>query len=162
MRKSTNLLPILAAATAIPHLLFWWFSPTDDNSLFIYIAGALITAALPAVYYITYLKSSLRETACVGIAAAALDVLSILVCALLLWRKASIRTAVFSLLLITTVSFIVLFPLVSSLLNQKAHGVSPVDKVRREHTAKPPAHQQSRPKSGRAENSPPPIPPRKR
>ncbi len=125
-RKNYSLIPFLAAIVMIPQFLFWWLAPAAAAARFaVYIGGTLLTAGIPAAYFVTYWNSSLRRAAGLSVVCGILEAAVVAVSALLLGIDASVRSAVFALIITALVCLIALIPLINSALKQQMQGVRP-------------------------------------
>ena len=68
--KNITIIPVLAAIVLIPQLLFWWLAPDLEARWVVYIAGTVLTAGIPAAFFMTWRKTDIRRTAALLIVSA--------------------------------------------------------------------------------------------
>ena len=126
--KNRIVLPVLAAITAIPQLLFWWLAPASAAAhMPVFIGGTLLTIGIAAAYFATYCNSDLRKTAGLAVVSLILDATIVIIAALLLANNASARSAVFALAIVAMACLIVLVPMIHSVLKAQITGVHPAN-----------------------------------
>lgn len=122
--RNPSLIPILAAIVMIPQLLFWWLAPGAAAArLAVYIGGSLLTLAIPLCWLLTCWNSNLRKTAGLSLVAGVLELAVVVLSAVLLAINATVRSAVFALLILALVCLILLLPLICAALKQPWQGI---------------------------------------
>lgn len=124
--KNYSLIPVIVAIVIIPQLLFWWLAPsTADSYMAVYVGSTILTIAVPVAAFMTYWFSNLRRSAGLFVVSGILEILTISLAILLLGTNASVRTAIFSMVITALVCSMVLIPMIHSVLKSQRQGVIP-------------------------------------
>ena len=123
--KNITVIPVLAAIVLIPQLLFWWLAPDLEARWVVYIAGTVLTAGIPAAFFMTWRKTDIRRTAALLIVSAVLEGAAIALSALLLATDTSVRSSVFAFIIMILADVSILIPMMYSALKTPRQGVRP-------------------------------------
>ena len=123
-RKKYEMIPVVISVILIPQLLFHWLAPVEAAArLPVYVGGSILTAFVPTALFFTYCRCGLRSAVGTAIVSGVLETVTLCVCIALLAFNATVRSAVFSLVILALVHLICLVPMIGAALAPRVREV---------------------------------------